>query len=484
MPTLSPQSLAVLNQFRHESGVTTDQANNLEAAINASPALIDQFNAAVSQGHLRKVVPMAGVNAGGQYDGANKAMEVPLIDLTTTPTTKGRKYHRGDMIFVLGHELQHGFNHAASSQAQAALYADARQIVTSSLPQDYTAAVGKLLATNRSDEAKAQIAGWNALVSAVKDSNPHPTLQDIYTDAPGRMRDFIDTSSPPSTYTLKPNLNINPDYTLSPTPTNVEAMGKNYFDKSGIDSKLGPNGNSDYANLYGAYAVSVIAHERRKVPGQTAPIELDFGKLRLNEVLMEENGIDLGAPGRTMPYVDTSAMRAIPGRFDHTKGTYAHMPVMAPSLASTPRGPDDANHPDHAMLQQIRDGVRKIDEGIGKPYDDMSERISRSLLAACKDNRDAYPDAENYSLSANALSRVDHVAMGGNGNIFAVEGRLDDPAHKRAFVSTQEAIQMPVEQSDQKLQAAHQAIAQEQQLAQQQAMSREVEAPSLGGFSR
>src|SRR3546814_14613755 len=77
------------------------------------------------------------------------------------------------------------------------------------------------------------------------------------------------------------------------------------------------------------------------------------------------------------------------------------------------------------MLEQIRAGVRKVDESVGKPYDDMSERISRSLLAACKDSRDKYPDAADASLSANALSRVDHVVMGTTGNVFAVAGRLE-----------------------------------------------------------
>src|SRR3546814_4897743 len=91
----------------------------------------------------------------------------------------------------------------------------------------------------------------------------------------------------------------------------------------------------------------------------------------------------------------------------------------------------------------------------------MSERISRSLLAACKDSRDKYPDAADASLSANALSRVDHVVMGTTGNVFAVAGRLDDPAHKRAFVSVEEAIRTPVEQSDEKLYIANQAITQE-----------------------
>src|SRR3546814_12834513 len=35
--------------------------------------------------------------------------------------------------------------------------------------------------------------------------------------------------------------------------------------------------------------------------------------------------------------------------------------------------PEDPDHPDHAMLEQIRAGVRKVDESVGKPYDDMSE---------------------------------------------------------------------------------------------------------------
>src|SRR3546814_16457473 len=98
----------------------------------------------------------------------------------------------------------------------------------------------------------------------------------------------------------------------------------------------------------------------------------------------------------------------------------------------------------------------------------MSERISRSLLAACKDSRDKYPDAADASLSANALSRVDHVVMGTTGNVFAVAGRLDDPAHQRAFVSVEEAIRTPVEQSDDKLYIAHQPITQWRALAPQQ----------------
>ena len=152
-----------------------------------------------------------------------------------------------------------------------------------------------------------------------------------------------------------------------------------------------------------------------------------------------------------------------------------------PAPTNEPTGPADPKHPDHAMLEQIRAGVLKVDQQIGKGYDDASERISRCLLAACKDNREMYPNASNLSLAANALNRVDHVLMGTKGNIFAVEGRPDDPANKRAVVPVETATRTPVEQSDEKLQAANQSIAQERALAQQQELTRGINDPSQSG---
>ncbi|WP_306432074.1 XVIPCD domain-containing protein [Xanthomonas hortorum] len=157
-----------------------------------------------------------------------------------------------------------------------------------------------------------------------------------------------------------------------------------------------------------------------------------------------------------------------------SKKTQEDTDVRGHSAPARPQasGPQAPDHPDHAMLNQIREGVAKIDESVGKPYDEMSERVSRCLLAACKDNRERYPDADNTSLAANALQRVDHVLMGKNGNLVAIEGRIDDPTHKRAAVSIDQAIHMPLEQSDAKLQAANQAIAQEQTQTRQQELAR------------
>src|SRR5690606_5688921 len=114
--------------------------------------------------------------------------------------------------------------------------------------------------------------------------------------------------------------------------------------------------------------------------------------------------------------------------------------------------PTNPSHPDHAMYERIRSGVRAIDEANGKPYDEASERISRSLLARCK-AADACPvaDAPVGVAHRMTLRRVDHVLMGTTGNVFAIEGRLDDPAHRRAAVSAAEAALVTVEESDRRL---------------------------------
>ena len=154
-------------------------------------------------------------------------------------------------------------------------------------------------------------------------------------------------------------------------------------------------------------------------------------------------------------------------------------PHAEPVRHASPGGskPADPDHPDHAMLEQIRRGVGELDRNAGKPYDDVSERLSRSLLAASKNPRDIDPRGSDAALSANALGRADHVVMGRDGRYaFAVEGDLHDPAHRRAAVEVETAIRTPVEQSDAKLEAANRAIAQEQQLMQQRELQRQQSA--------
>ena len=301
----------------------------------------------------------------------------------------------------------------------------------------------------------------------------------------GRALDFVeqDKSAAFIKAVAKPGLTFNPDGSLSQTPANIAAMGRHYFDRPspnyaqpgqrsvGIgehrDLAGNPRPTADYANYYGTWAWErILAAENRagvRLHGVAPQVTADMASLGLKEDLIEMEGLDLGGNKARRPYYDSATTPATLHHFDHTEDgsvhpthDHQHVPV-----APARRGPDEPGHPDHAMLEQIRAGVRAIDERLGKPHDAMSERVSRSLLAACKGHRAAHPGP------ASALGRVDHVVLGTTGNIFAVEGRLDDPAHKRAAVRVEDAIRTPVEQSDELLQAANQAIAQEQSRARQ-----------------
>lgn len=484
MPTLSPQAQAIVAAFAQQPGVTQDHLSNLRAALNASPALIDQINDAVAQGHLKAIVPLTNPNAGGQYDSKRLAMQLPLLRLTTPPPgpnqSRDARINAGEITFVVGHELQHGFNRIATRQALDVFAKDAWQIAKNDPPpRDYTTPTADLLSQNRRDEAAAEIAGWNAIVSRVKTANPNrnPSLKEIFEAQSGRMRDFIDVSTvPPMTYILKPNLTLNADMTLSATPANIEAMGTNFFDKA--NSKLGHRGNSDYSNYYGIAPVSYIAKiERRLHPvqaGATAPqMGLDFSKLGLSEKLLEENGIDLGKHTQPLPYYDFATRPPTAHLLQHTKATHQHVsPIAEQTLAaehdrkpSQRRSPADHDHPDHAMLEAIRNGVRGFADA--RVQGEAGERLSRSLLAATRQS---------------GLSRVDHVLLGEGGrNAFAVQGDLHDPAHSRALVAVTEAVGVPVETSDARLEAANRQFAERIQLARRNDVAREVEAPGRGG---
>ncbi|HSX65366.1 MAG TPA: hypothetical protein VLF15_11605, partial [Pseudoxanthomonas sp.] len=323
MSTLSPQAQAIIRTFGSQPGVTQDQTSNLQAVINASPALIDQINEVVAQGNLKRIVPLTNPNAGGEYAGANKEIRLPLTKLTTPPPSQ--QFDAGEVAFVLGHEPQHGFNHAAKAAAYLDFMKEAAQAAKTD--HDYTDEIGKLLSANCRDEAAAEIAGWNAVVGLLKSTKPNPTLQDIFNAQQSRMSDFIDRSSssaPPVIYTLKPNLTLNPDMTLDPTPANIEAMGQNFFDKQakalGGSVGLGYHGNSDYANYYGAWPIQEAAKLERQHNPQPA-MAVDLSKLGLSEKLLEENGINLGANQQATPYWDMSGKVPKAGLFQHTATT-------------------------------------------------------------------------------------------------------------------------------------------------------------------
>lgn len=127
-------------------------------------------------------------------------------------------------------------------------------------------------------------------------------------------------------------------------------------------------------------------------------------------------------------------------------------PTIAPSPEPTAPAPDEASgpnrtlqdptqpgHPDHALYQQIRDGVEALDAKHGRSFDEVSERMTVSLLVLAKDND---------------LERVDHVLVSNatrehpaGHTLFVVQGEPSNPAHQRAAMPTELAAQTSVEES-------------------------------------
>lgn len=115
----------------------------------------------------------------------------------------------------------------------------------------------------------------------------------------------------------------------------------------------------------------------------------------------------------------------------------------APDEASGPnralQDPTQPGHPDHALYQQIREGVEALDAKHGRSFDEVSERMTASLLVLAKDND---------------LERVDHVLVSNatsehpaGHTLFVVQGEPSNPAHQRAAMPTELAAQTSVEES-------------------------------------
>ena len=437
--------------------VNIDMLDNLQSTLNGSPVLAKEAKAAVTQGHLERFAILdPAMSAGATYDGRDKikAMNLPAQVLQTgsAGNPQGR-YDARDLTFVIGHEFQHGFNHQTKLKATQAFVHDIRLQAGGKGPlHDYTDELKTYIQAGREDEAKAEIAGWNALLSRERQLNPKADGPDLMlATGSGRALDFVEQDKGVSFIkaVAKPGLTFNSDGSLSQTPANIAAMGQHYFNRPSPayaqpgqrpvsigehrDLAGSPRPTADYINYYGAWAwEQILAAEDRagaRHQGGAPRIAADMASLGLKEDLIEMEGLDLGRNRTRRLYYDNSTTPAGLHYFDHTQDgsvhpthDHQHVPVAA---ASARRGPDDPGHPDHRMLEQIRAGMRDIDEGLGKPHDVMSERISRSLLAACKGHRRA--PAPDGTAAADALIRVDHVVLGTTGNIFAVQGRLDDP---------------------------------------------------------
>ena len=136
-------------------------------------------------------------------------------------------------------------------------------------------------------------------------------------------------------------------------------------------------------------------------------------------------------------------------------------PVAASTLALSPRLPDprDADHPDHRLYKQIEAGVARIDASTGRTFDATSERLAMSTLADAK--AAGITSADHIALNNAGKLQQDGSQVSGGTLLFVVQGQdPSDPAARRSMTDVAQAVERPLEQSQQKLEAVNQQQAQ------------------------
>jgi hypothetical protein len=497
---------------RQTQTVNQDMVSNLQSTLNGSPVLAEQVKEAVKQGHVQHFGLLDGrMAAGATYDGESrdgtpKGINLPPLGLqTNSPANPQGRYDARDMTFVLGHEIQHGFNDATKDQARGAFLTTIGQQARVQAPiHDYTDELRGYIQAGREDEAKAEIAGWNALLSREQQIVPNASLDHmLFVTRNGRVRDFVeqDPNITKAQASARSGLTFNPDGSLSQTPANIAALGQHYFDRPSPayaqpgDRPVGlgehkPNPTADYTNYYGTWALEQIAaaEDRANVRHQGArpQIAIDMAGLGLKEDLIEMEGLNLGGNKTPRSYLDTSQTPAAQGRFHHTQDgsvnaqhDHQHVPI-APRTPS-PSAPgrrhlDDPDHPDSNLLEKLRDGVRRLDQESGKGWDDASERLAASALVMAKEK--GFTAQDELQLAFNKPSQ--RYAAGDILHLFRQgSGESPDPAANRNHMTAAEALSKPVTERYQELETIN--VTQERTQAPQQQQSISPDDPARGG---
>ncbi|PTR33638.1 hypothetical protein C8J98_103401 [Luteibacter sp. OK325] len=371
-----------------QTQVSSDMVVNLQDTLNGSPVLSTEIKRAAMTPdpadpkhrvlEAFDIVP-SGSGLGGSYSPEKHTMNLPAASLQAqVPGSRVMGYNPYELSFVIGHEVQHGFNSLDAARGRSDFIHDAQAIAATRSPvHDYTLAIEKYVQSGRNDEARAEISGWNALQSRVHQENPSATLYDMYNLAPGRVDDFAHRVNG-QPLSPRPNVQLNADLTMSPTSSNVAAMGHNYFDRPNSahmppgDTRASMNlgGVSDYPNYYARWAVATASWAEQNAPtihGQKPQIVIDMAHAGLYEDMMERSGMNLGPSKQPVPYLDSSHVPATAHQFDHTfdganKNKFVPSSPSAPSVAA-----------DSALHRELRNAL---------PSETSQDRLAQIALAA------------------------------------------------------------------------------------------------------
>ena len=155
--------------FGKISDVKEQHYGNLVKIMSSSPKLIESFNLAAERNLIKSLVILEDNAAGGSFSSSGK-LAIGLHNLSTSNTnnviSNEKKY---EMIFIMAHETHHALTNKASEENLVKLYEDSKtEAQKGDKHRNFTTVISNYVAFNRRDEAEAQLAGYNAVVSAFR----------------------------------------------------------------------------------------------------------------------------------------------------------------------------------------------------------------------------------------------------------------------------------------------------------------------------
>jgi hypothetical protein len=321
MPTtLQQPTIEKLNSFAASlaGGKDSQAYQALSEALINSPELASSINKGILSGDINGFAPTSQPGIGGQFDPTTKYIQIP-INSSTGKLADGISF--GTMVFVMGHEMQHSYNAPSVWAAYNRFTNEVDNLAKNDLVQDYTLQLLAIQKVHANDEATAQIAGWNAVVSQVN-AVPGNHVYGEYRYAAQAYSDFFLTP----TGAALPGLAFNSDFSLGYSESNITAEGELFFYNPNV--KIG---FSDYPNYYGSQELSYIASAEGY-----AEISLDMNALRFDAFIIKNYNLLGLASGQSFKITDLHSL--VGYTFDNTgKGQILEIekPVAVPDGKAT-----------------------------------------------------------------------------------------------------------------------------------------------------
>lgn len=444
------------------NGASKQQLELIAKAIAGSPKLNRELTQVIDSGEVMRLRKLdEGASADGSYDSTHRTLNLNprVLDRQPTRATLDR------LTAVIGHEVSHAMQRADAFSAGARFTERVQELAQSNTAKrDYTAIVASHIQNDRKQEALAELNGLNTLADRMRNAG-QPVTRESFAD---RAQDLVSCVTRTPTR-LDPRIHFDASTGTIPVDAqNIEAVASCFYDI------VRPKGEYRYDSA--AYAISIIAQkefEARRLDPDRSPTgaELDLKSLGIDPQKLQAHTFDLG-PMRDGPFylTDISGPQKQIIEIQHSARRQEESKhLQGPATAQDP------THPDHQLYQQAIDGVAALDRAIGKTSDAGSERLAVSLLVLAKEN---------------GLQRIDHVVLSQAApgvrpgeNVFVVQGELNDPAHLRAHMKTNQATAKPIEASFQQLETVNQRQSEQQSEAQQLTAALATE-PARTGFSR